>query len=178
MRAFAMAIFLAEVFNPACNAMPARQAELSELCSFLSHPSFFCPPPLPPLSGTPRRLPPFSVAFASLGFSFGVTALSTPSTLATYKIFRSIVFAYLLHNSLHDRRFVCTLWPTKRSQTVIFYYIYVHVYARAYIEIVNLVLDGYQPQFDYQICRINLERRVLHRKTATCTVFDVGIVSY
>lgn len=76
MRAFAVAIFLAEVFNPACNAMPVRQAEPSELCSFFS--VFFLPfsPPCP--------LPPFAVAatatvdaaFASAEFSFGVTALS------------------------------------------------------------------------------------------------------
>lgn len=68
MRAFAVAIFLAEVFNPACNAMPARQAEPSELCSFFS--LFF------PFSLDLPVTTLLSVAFASLEFSFGVTALS------------------------------------------------------------------------------------------------------
>lgn len=109
MRAFAVAIFLAEVFNPACNAMPARQAEPSELCSYFSLFFSFFSRPAGYHPFLPRRLCHTRVFFWR--------DRSFCQVLAAYKIFARIVFAYL-HITRHDKRFVCRLcvsWNDSRQ---------------------------------------------------------------
>lgn len=131
MRAFAVAIFLAEVFNPACNAMPARQAEPSELCSFFSlfFFSFFSRPTgyHPSL----RRL--------CLTRVFFWRDRSFCQVLAAYKIFARIVFAYLhITRCMIKGLYVGCVSVKMISENDILLYV---ICERLYVKIVSLILN-------------------------------------